>query len=265
MNCINCGAEIHSKYCSECGQRTSVKRITFKEGWYDFWARIYGFDGLFPRTLRDLTLRPGVATRAFISGNRTLYYGPVGYFFLMITVVLLFMSLLDVDLMVFLKSGHGISPLHPKVNSDNSTVVSRILGFVSNNIKIISFLIIPFQAFCARFIFFRKRGFNFIEHFVLPFYILGHLYWITLLVVLNYKFLGDAIPNTVWIVTSMLFFGYAYSNFIGDQPFWKTFLKGVGILITAQILFIVLVTVFILLLAIINPDFYQLMKPSNNP
>jgi len=60
--------------------------------YHDFQARIYGLDGMFPRTLRDVTLRPGQASRTFIQGNRVKYYGPVGYFFLMITVLLLLMN-----------------------------------------------------------------------------------------------------------------------------------------------------------------------------
>lgn len=102
-NCINCQQEVSDNYCSHCGQRTHVKRISLREGWNDFWARVYGFDGMFPNTLRDLTLRPGVAARIFISGNRVKYYGPVGYFFLMITVFLLLLDLLNIELADFLK------------------------------------------------------------------------------------------------------------------------------------------------------------------
>jgi Protein of unknown function (DUF3667) len=93
--CINCHAETTGKFCSNCGQRMTVKRITFREGWNDFWARIYGFDGMFPNTLRDLTVRPGKASQLVIDGNRVKYYGPVGYFFLMITLLCLVGSLLD--------------------------------------------------------------------------------------------------------------------------------------------------------------------------
>src|SRR5688572_4844803 len=97
MQCINCSTESDGKYCPTCGQRMTVKRISFREGFYDFGARIYGFDSQFPRTLRDLTIRPGVAAKRFIEGNRAMYYGPVGYYFLMITVMFLVASILGID------------------------------------------------------------------------------------------------------------------------------------------------------------------------
>lgn len=263
MPCVNCGTEVNSKFCPNCGQRAAVKRITFKEGWYDFWAHVYGFDGMLPRTLRDLTIRPGVTIREFISGNRTVYYGPVGYFFLMITVVLLVMSLLEVDLVNFIKDGHGLSPLHPKVNSDDNNAVSRILKVVSDNIKFIAFTIIPLQALSARYIFFRKSGLNYLEHSILPFYILGHLYWLTILVVLDYKYLGDVIPNTPLAIVSILFFAFVYSNLINYQPKWKSFLKGIGVVTVAQIMFVLLIALFIIIVSAINPDFYEMIKPAS--
>ena len=102
--CVNCEQLVENNFCSHCGQRAIVKRITFREGWNDFWARVYGSDGMFPNTLRDLTIRPGKASQLFINGNRTRYYGPVGYFFLMITLLYLVGSLLDVPITEFMKS-----------------------------------------------------------------------------------------------------------------------------------------------------------------
>src|SRR5882762_8751747 len=104
MTCINCATEAEGKFCPQCGQRLDVKRLTFKEGWHDFWARIYGLDGMFPRTFRDLTLRPGYASKEFIRGNRAKYYGPVGYFFLMITLFLLLLSMIGLDFVDYMKS-----------------------------------------------------------------------------------------------------------------------------------------------------------------
>jgi hypothetical protein len=104
MVCINCSSEVTSIFCPTCGQRQTVKRLSVKEGWNDFWARVYGFDGMFPRTLRDLTIRPGEVSRKYIKGNRVAYYGPVGYFFLMVTLMYIVASVLNIDLVEFMKS-----------------------------------------------------------------------------------------------------------------------------------------------------------------
>lgn len=170
LTCINCGAEGTGKYCDQCGQRKQVKRINFKEAWFDFWARIYGFDGMFPRTLVDLTLRPGFAATAYIKGNRARYYGPVGYFFLMITLLYLVASLLSIDIMDFMKnaSNSGLQP-EIKQGSGQEKFMQETMALVSDNLKLVSFIFVPLQAFCARYLFFRKSGYNFLEHTILLF------------------------------------------------------------------------------------------------
>lgn len=126
MTCTNCGQEAIEKFCPNCGQRTNVKRITFREGWFDFWSRVYGFDGMFPRTLRDLTIRPGKAARDYINGNRVKYYGPVGYFFLMITLFLVLAGMLDIDVRVFLSQNQGMIVEQPPPGS-NQEQFNRII------------------------------------------------------------------------------------------------------------------------------------------
>jgi hypothetical protein len=79
--CVNCGVAVTSKFCAECGQPNPPKKLGLRTMWYDFQSRIIGFDGMFPRTIKDLTLRPGKASKNYVYGNRMMYYGPVGSFF----------------------------------------------------------------------------------------------------------------------------------------------------------------------------------------
>src|SRR5687767_3690324 len=141
MNCINCSQEVTGNFCNHCGQRTNVKRINFKEGWIDFWSRVYGFDGMFPRTLRDLTIRPGVVAQKIIDGNRALYYGPVGYFFLMITLFLLALSFMDMSFMEFMK---GMQTYVPGENK-GSEFQNEMQEAIADNLKAFAFLQIPVQ------------------------------------------------------------------------------------------------------------------------
>lgn len=239
--CINCQQEVSDKYCACCGQRTQVKRITLREGWNDFWARIYGFDGMFPNTLRDLTLRPGVASRTFISGNRVKYYGPVGYFFLMITVFLLLLDLLNIELADFLKE-MGTTTYQPEIKSGSNqeAVTLKIFQFMSDNYKLLFFGMIPIQAFYARYVFFRKSELNFVENTVLPFYTAGHIYWLSIITVLIYKFTGVFMRNTVGTIISTFYIGYSYGNLFSYQPKWKAFVKGLGVYFLSLFTFIVL-------------------------
>lgn len=267
MTCINCGNSAVENFCPNCGQRTSVKRITFREGWNDFWSRVYGFDGMFPRTLRDLTIRPGVVARKYIECNRVLYYGPVGYFFLMVTVYLLFMSMIGVDVKDFM--GESQKMYTPLQSGEGQQRFSQfVLEWVSDNMRIISFIVMPFNALVAHYLLFRKNQLNYLEQMVLPFYVSGHLMWVNMVTVGIYRFSGSMVFSIPSMIISFLYFGLAYSQFINYQPKWKSFLKG-GFVQVLGLLFMVLtviliVIIFILLLPYFSPETYELIRPSNN-
>lgn len=262
MTCANCGQEATEIFCAHCGQRTNVKRITFKEGWFDFWSRIYGFDGMFPRTLRDITIRPGKVARDYINGNRVKYYGPVGYFFLMITFYLLLLSLLNINISDLIQENQNRFSASAK-----SPVTTMITGIVSEYIKILYFTIVFFQALAARYFFFRKSGLNLLEQMVLPFYIVGHGYWLSMIWAVVYKFTNLVEANVIGGVV-LLYFGFAYTTFIDYQSKLKSFFKGIGVFLGGYVLLIVFISIFvtvvIILLAYFNPDALESFKPSNN-
>lgn len=268
MTCINCSTEFEGKFCPNCGQRASVKRITLKESWFDFWSRVYGFDGMFPRTLSDLTIRPGVAAKRFIAGNRVMYYGPVGYFFLMITVCLLLFSMIGVDYFDFIKGMQktmgpiGASPQNSEKISDYAQ------RLVADNLKIFAFLIIPFQAFSARYLFFRKSGYNFLEHTVLPFYMQGHLFWFTIVLGMLYKWTGF-ISIVITSAVSVFYIGFGYSTMMTYQSRIKAFFKGILLYFISQLLFTVLIVIVAVLVIMglyyFDPATFDAIRPSANP
>jgi hypothetical protein len=260
MTCINCGHSATENFCPNCGQRTNVKRITFREGWNDFWSRVYGFDGMFPRTLRDLTVRPGDVAQKFINGNRVLYYGPVGYFFLMITLYLLLLNLTGIDIKEFIRQNQQL--FAPEIQSTGQKRLSQIaLEFVSANIKWITFIIMPFNAIAARYFLFRKSSFNLIEHMVIPFYTSGHMYWLSLVSVPLYKMFGGIWINNAVIVFMLFYFGLAYSQIFPNQPKWKSFSKGVLVPILGQLLLMMIVSlVVVLVLNVVKYTSPELLK-----
>jgi hypothetical protein len=263
MTCVNCKSDVTGNYCSNCGQRANVKRMSFKESWLDFWSRVYGFDGMAPRTLTDLTIRPGVAAKRFIEGNRVMYYGPVGYFFLMITVCLLFFSIIQVDFLEFMK---GMQK-ELASGSEAPKLMDRIQRFVSDNIKIFAFLIIPFQAFSARYFFFRKSGYNFIEHAVLPLYVAGHMYWVTMIDGVIYKWTGH-VSFVAHTIIGALYLAFGFSTMMTYQSRVKAFIKGVLLYFTSQLFLMILGLIvgaaIVLLTYWLSPETFESLRPSNN-
>ncbi len=267
--CVNCGIESTGNFCNNCGQRIFVKRLTLREGWNDFWARIYGFDGMFPRTLRDLTIKPGLVSRDFLKGNRVKYYGPVGYFFFIITLMYLVASMLGVDLLDFFKNVgqdmNSITQQTPKKGSGQEQVMESVMRLISDNMKLFSFMIVPVQAFCARFIFFRKSGLNFIENMVLPLYTQGHVYWITICSIVIFSISDTFPPSSIQVGLTIFYTCYSYTSMFLYQSKLKVFFKGFGIYLVTQILFVLIISIVLGVVLFLNPGLVEMIKPSNNP
>jgi hypothetical protein len=259
--CINCQQEIQNKFCSYCGQRTIVKRITLREGWNDFWARVYGFDGMFPRTLRDLTIRPGKVAQLFIDGNRAKYYGPVGYFFLMITLFLLILSMLNISFYDFMVKSNQMATI--KENSNTEQFIKSFAAWMNENMRWFSFLQIPFIAISSK-LFFRKSKLNLLEHSVLPFYILGHVYWISILFSFGFKF---GMPRFMILQSIVMYvmFGIGYSQLFDYQSKVKAFIKGVLAQVIGLIFFMTIMALIgFIYIRYIDPSMFEMIKPSNN-
>ncbi len=261
MNCINCGLEVTGRFCSQCGQGNPPRRITFGHMFEDFQASMFGFDGMLLRTLKDLTIHPGKVAERFIEGNRVLYYKPISYFLLVITVMLLISSLLGIDYIDYLKASTANSvDEDPNTANFQNTIRNRIFEPISENLRLFTFLYIPVQAFFSRYLFFRKSGYNFVEHCVLPFYMWGHLYVTTLLSIIYFKITGNPVSVTLTALVYMLYFGYAFLDMFAYQSRIKAFLKGIGIYITIQFFIIMVAIIGTLIALLLSPELLNEFK-----
>jgi hypothetical protein len=127
-------------------------------------------------------------------------------------------------------------------------------------------MIVPFQAIASRYIFFRKSGFNFAENMVLPLFTLGHLYWLSMVSAVTFSITGNLINSTAQLVITFIYLAFAYTSFITYQPRWKSFLKGIGVYLVGQILFmfmfVLVLLSYIVYLAVANPDALNMFKPA---
>lgn len=87
--CSDCGAQVSSKFCAECGQPTHVHRQLSHLG-EELLHGVMHFDGRIWRTLPLLVLNPGRLTREWIEGRRTRYVSPLAAF--LFTVFLMFFA-----------------------------------------------------------------------------------------------------------------------------------------------------------------------------
>jgi len=76
-SCLNCGAELHGRYCGTCGQRATPPFPTMREMLVDAWHELTVFDDRLLRTVSLLVRRPGRLTLDYLAGRRVTYVPPL--------------------------------------------------------------------------------------------------------------------------------------------------------------------------------------------
>lgn len=258
-SCINCGSAVQTPFCSQCGQQNPAKKINFITLFRDFQSRIYGFDGMFLRTLRDMTLVPGEVAREFLKGNRVRYVGPVGYFFLVLTIFLLLMQILEIDLYALSKSS---SPIQVEETERQRIVSKKLLDIFQNNMRIFSFVQIPISALFA-WLFFRKSGYNYLENSVLVFYASGHLMWLSVLGLFIFKFTAWN-PSTWHVLINAAFYGFACLGFYLPGSRLSRFIKGVLVSLASYLVFMVIGMILAAIYIFSNPEMLEMIQKTND-
>lgn len=85
-NCKNCNHSIHGNYCSHCGQKAGVGRLSLHEVYHDAVHAFTHADRGILKLIKDLLLRPGEVYRNYFQGKRKSYFSPVMFFLLAIGV-----------------------------------------------------------------------------------------------------------------------------------------------------------------------------------
>lgn len=255
MNCANCGASFDSKFCPHCGQKRETKPLNFSSLWMDFQSRIYGFDGVFPRTIKELLFRPGFVSKEFIRGNRVTYVGPVGYFFLMVALSVLLMQLTDLDFYEFSKT---TTPLGENQSAQQVNISKLLSEFISKNFKLFKFALIPLNAFWI-WLFVRKKGYNFIESSVPSFYAQGQLELLFMLNMIVIYLFDVNFYNMVFIIEPC-FYGFLFVTWFSDHKI-KSFFQGVVVWVLSFITYVLLIVFGGIIWISSNPEAVQAVNP----
>jgi len=92
-DCLNCGAEVHGRYCHRCGQENIVTQQGFISLTKHFVYDIFHFDGKFFDTFKYLFFSPGKVPAEYVSGRRNRYLDPIRmYLFTSAVFFLIFFS-----------------------------------------------------------------------------------------------------------------------------------------------------------------------------
>lgn len=94
--CLNCHhpLDVSDKYCSNCGQKNSIKRLTLYSFFDEFLSNFYAYDSKFRRSIALMFAKPGMLAREFVEGKRQKYANPFRFYLSVSLVFFIFTSML---------------------------------------------------------------------------------------------------------------------------------------------------------------------------
>jgi len=95
VECLNCKhpLDMSYKYCPNCAQANSTKKLSLKDFFDEFFSNVLSYDSKLLTTLGALLLRPGKITRDYIEGKRVSYTNPFRFLLSLSIVYFLLMGL----------------------------------------------------------------------------------------------------------------------------------------------------------------------------
>lgn len=107
------------KYCPNCAQANSTKKLSLKDFFDEFFSNVLSYDSKLLKTLGALLLRPGKITRDYIEGKRVSYTNP-------------FRFLLSLSIVYFLLM--GLSGDFSQIDKFADTTGNEILNFEADDV-----------------------------------------------------------------------------------------------------------------------------------
>lgn len=123
VECLNCGhpLDLSDKYCPNCSQANSVKKLTLRDFFEEFFSNILSYDSKLFQTLAALFLRPGRITRQYINGKRLSYTNPFRFLLSLAIIYFLLMGF-NGEFKSLDKFGNGNSPYTPNITDQINAI-----------------------------------------------------------------------------------------------------------------------------------------------
>jgi Protein of unknown function (DUF3667) len=159
-NCKHCNSLINGKFCSDCGQAATLKRIDGHYVKHEIEHLIHFEKGIF-YTIKELLIRPGQSVKSFIHDDRNRLVKPIIFVIvasLIYTVTLNFFKIKDNYISA---SGNEGTPM-----------TNAIFGWLNSHLGYANIIIGIFVAFWVK-LFFKKYNYNFFEILILMCFVMG--------------------------------------------------------------------------------------------
>lgn len=82
IKCKNCEhpLDVSDRYCPNCGQKNTTKRLSLGDFFREFLSNFYAYDSKIRKTVSSLFTKPGQAALEFVEGKRTKYANPFRFY-----------------------------------------------------------------------------------------------------------------------------------------------------------------------------------------
>lgn len=159
MNCKNCNGEINSKFCPNCGQPTTLKRIDGKYIIHEI-EHVLHFERGILYTIRELVTNPGKNIRNYLSENRSRLVKPIIFIILTSLIYTLISHFFHIE------------DEYVKHQGLEKSAIGKILKWIQANYGYASILTGIFIATWLK-VFFKKYGYNFFEMLIMLCFVQG--------------------------------------------------------------------------------------------
>lgn len=97
LECLNCGQPLRGSdnFCSYCGQKNTVKKLSFGIFLSNMFSGFFNYDSRFWRTFIPLLTKPGKVSKEFIKGKRVHFVNPFQMYLNVSIVFFLIMGISD--------------------------------------------------------------------------------------------------------------------------------------------------------------------------
>jgi hypothetical protein len=135
LECLNCGMPMHGheNFCSYCGQKNTIKSLSFGVFLNNMVSGFFSYDSRFWRTFIPLLTKPGSVSKHFIKGKRVRFVNP---FQLYLNVSIVFFIILGIsDNFSGDESFKNVVKLNQKVDSiqENTKNVDSLMNVVQQS------------------------------------------------------------------------------------------------------------------------------------
>jgi hypothetical protein len=113
-SCLNCetALDISEKYCHQCGQLNSTKKLTIGDFFEEFLSNFYAYDSRLRNSIISIFSKPGVLAKEFNEGKRQKYANPFRLF-------------LSVSFVLFITLNVDDTNISSKFNPDSDSIKSE--------------------------------------------------------------------------------------------------------------------------------------------